>query len=42
MEQNSNGGTKQQEEQEKREQKISRAYYSKTEMKCYYVVQSFS
>jgi hypothetical protein len=39
MEQNSSGGTKHQEEQEKREQKISRADYSKTEMKSYYVVQ---
>jgi hypothetical protein len=42
MEQNSNGGMMHQEEQKKREQKISKAIYSKTEVKKYYVDQYLS
>jgi hypothetical protein len=42
MEKNSNGGMKHQEEQENREQRTSKAEYSKTEMKSYYADQPLS
>jgi hypothetical protein len=42
MEQNSNGGMKHQEGQEKREQRISKVIYLKTKVKNYYVVRFHS
>jgi hypothetical protein len=42
MEQNLSGGMKHQEEQEKREQKNSKACYFKIEPKNYYIVQTLS
>jgi hypothetical protein len=42
MKQNSNGEMKQREEPERKEQRIFKAFYSKTEMINYYVDQILS